>query len=122
MRNEKWIYINDKEYKMNNIRFSHNWNNKLSQTIFTTIRKYDYKKWNYYKCQEGSKYNVLLNGELHGKAILISVESIEMKDAPVGLLCSDTGMIPKDATKLFKKFNIDMYSTILILTFKRIAE
>lgn len=105
---------------MNNIYFSRNWNRKLNQTIFTTIRKYDYKKWNYYKGQEDTKFNVFLNGRLHCEATLVNVEYQLLNDLPKGLLCSDTGMMPKDAYKLFKQFGIDKQVNAIVLTFKRI--
>lgn len=105
--------------KMKNIRFSHNWNNKLDQTIFTTIRKYDFKKWNYYKAQENKEFEVWLNGRSHCKATLINADFDLLEKLPVGLICSDTGMEPEEAKKLFKKFGIDKHYNVIVLTFKR---
>jgi len=103
---------------MNNIRFSHNWNLKLNQQIFTTIRKYDYKKWNYYKGQEDTEFNVLLNGKLHCKATLINAEYLNFNSIPKGLICTDTGMNFKEARKLFRTFGITEQSSVIVLTLK----
>ncbi len=106
---------------MNLIKFSHNWNQKLDQKIFTTIRKYDYKKWKYYRSLKDKQFRVVLNGKTYGEAILISVQSMSFKEMPEGLLCSDTGAEVKEAYKIFKKFGLDEYECTIILTFKKVS-
>jgi len=106
---------------MNIIRFSHNWNHKLNKSIFTTIRKYDYKKWNYYKAQEGSPFKVMLNDTDVGDAKLLDAEYTVLKQLPIGLICTDTGMNQEESFSLFKKFGIDKQDQVIILTFRRTA-
>ncbi len=104
---------------MNLIHFCHNWNQKLDQKIFTTIRKYDYKKWKYYRSAEGNPFRVVLNGKTYGDVTLISVQSVQLKEMPKGLLCSDTGADIKEAFKIFRRFGIDKDDFVIILTFKK---
>lgn len=104
---------------MNIIKFSKNWNNKLNQTIFTTIRKYNYKKWVYYKSLEDAKFKVFLEGQVARMATLINVEYLSLNEVPKGLICADTGCEFKEALKIFRKFGIDKHETVIILTFKK---
>ena len=104
---------------MNTIHFSHSWNRKLDQDIFTTIRKYDYGKWNYYKSAEGNKFGVFLNKVKIGEARLLQAEYEKLMSLPNALLCFDTGMELQDAYKLFRKFGIDKQDMVIVLTFKK---
>ncbi|MHA1437908.1 MAG: hypothetical protein ACTSPD_10055 [Promethearchaeota archaeon] len=105
---------------MNIIKFSHNWNKKLSQEIFTTIRKYDNKKWNYYKSQENNNFHVMLNNDHINNAKLLSVEYLIFNELPKALICSDTGLSYKEALGVFRKFGITIHDRVLVLTFKSI--
>lgn len=104
---------------MNKISFSHNWNNKLDQKIFTTIRKYNLNKWNYYKGQEGKDFTVLLKNNVHCIVTLINVETDKLGMLPKGLICSDTGNIVDKAMDIFKRFGIAKQEEVIVLTFVR---
>ena len=105
--------------KMNNIKFSHNWNQKLNQKIFTTIRSFDTKKWNYYKGQENEDFTVLLKGVKHSIVTLISVETEKLGMLPKGLICADTGNKFEDAMAIFKRFGLGKQQEAIVLTFVR---
>lgn len=107
---------------MNIIKFSKDWNSKLQKSIFTTIRAYDYKKWNYYKSQEDNEFRVLLNNKDIGKVILINAEYINFNQLSTGLICADTGLRKKEALKVFEKFGIDKNSSVIVLTFERVSD
>jgi len=103
---------------MNNIKFSHNWNNKLNQPIFTTIRKSNFKKYQYYYSKINKLFNILLNNKKIGEAILLAVEELEYEKIPKALLMVDTGIDNIEKVKrVFEKFKTWDFSKILILTF-----
>ena len=81
---------------MNVIKFSHNWNNKLDNDVFTTIRNFNQGKWEYYKDAMGSEFNVALNGVFHSKADLIEVQKYNYYDIDRHILVLDTGMTDPD--------------------------
>jgi hypothetical protein len=89
---------------MKKIKFSHNWNNKLSAKIFTTIRKATQNKVDYYKGCVGEDFQVLLNNKKICEARLINVGITMFKKIPPILLMLDTGT--KDYKKIFKRFGI----------------
>lgn len=104
---------------MNNIKFSHNWNNKLNHYIFTTIRKYTEDKFSYYCHQLGHNFNVILDSKTICNAELIAIETLEFINAPRGLLHVDTGLVDSNAIyTLFRQFGINESTTIIVLTFK----
>ena len=119
---------------MNKIKFSHNWNMKLNNNIFTTIRKSTKEKEEYYDNQIGNEFEVVLVRDINdirpdrtmGTAILIDVEEVRFSEIPLGLLYLDTGLTGFDdinkeyeVKKLFRKFGIEAMTKVLILTFKR---
>lgn len=100
------------------IRFSHNWNNKLEQSIFTTIRKFGVRKASYYSKLVGEEFDVELQKVKFGKAKLIDMQVIEFGNVPRGLLYTDTGMKTKpDVMNLFAKFKVFPSDNVIILTF-----
>lgn len=105
---------------MNKIHFCHNWNDKLNQNIFTTIRKFSQSKKDYYYDKLAEIFEVLLNNKLITQARLIEVESWEFSSLPLGLLHSDTGIVNNiEIDNIFKKFGINKNDLVLILTFKK---
>ncbi len=106
---------------VNTIKFSHNWNNKLENSIFTTIRSQSSDKEEYYKGLIGDEFEVLLNGKLYCKAVLQCVEGALLGEFTNGLLMSDTGMPIIDAMELFAKFGLSPSDPALLLTFERSA-
>jgi hypothetical protein len=105
---------------MNKIKFSHNWNDKLNHSIFTTIRKCTEEKYIYYSDLLGTNFEILLNNIKIGEANLIDIDLYDFKTIPNGLLHTDTGIINNyEIGNLFKKFGITQTDRVLILTFKK---
>ena len=102
------------------IKFSHNWNNKLNNPIFNTIRKSTPEKLKYYKDSVGYGFDVLLKGKKYCYAELQEAEEFLFDDVPNGLIMMDTGMDLTDAQQLFSDFGITYGDKIIILTFQRI--
>ncbi len=105
---------------MNTIKFSHNWNGKLNQKVFTTIRNHTSDKYKYYNNSIGGAFNVFLAGSGDIKqSILLKAEMVLYYDIPFGLIAIDTGITDEDkAFELFKKFGLkDATSWVIILTF-----
>ncbi len=60
---------------MNQIKFSHNWNNKLSLQYFTTIRKSDVQTEKYYISKVDEDFDIILDGISYSTCTLIAVDS-----------------------------------------------
>lgn len=97
----------------NVIKFSHNWNNKLDNVIFTTIRKKDV--YSYYSQRLDEPFMVMLKGVHVGDAVLIECRVDDFVSIPKELLMVDTGT--SDYHQIFKRFGV--VDTCVILTFKR---
>jgi hypothetical protein len=104
---------------INNIKFSHNWNNKLNNNIFTTIRNYSDSKYNYYVLNLNKDFDILLNGEKFNNSKLIDITQIKYSDIPIELLRLDIGISdPSEISQLFISFGMKSFdSKMLILTF-----
>ena len=114
---------------MNKIKFSHNWNLKLNNNIFTTIRKSNPEKSQYYYEAMSCDFEVILSrgnkdirpDKSFGIARLIEVEKRKFKDIPLSLLHLDTGILNiYEIEDLFKKFGIQREDEVLIFTFMRL--
>ena len=85
------------------IKFSHNWNGKLDNDIFTTIRRYTPEKYRYYMNSVGDPFDVVLKRLFHSNAILEGLFVAEkFSDIHSVILMLDTGMT--DMTKIHKLF------------------
>ncbi len=105
---------------MNTIKFSHNWNGKLNQKVFTTIRNHTVEKYYYYLNATGSMFNVWLKGSGNINTVeLIDVSAFVYNDIPFPLIATDTGIkTALEATILFKKFGMkSMQAKMIVLTF-----
>ena len=98
------------EVKENVIKFSHNWNSKLSGDFFTTIRKAE--KYSYYQLRIGETFKVVLNGEHIFDAILHDATLKKIEDITPELMVLDTGTM--DYKKLFEKFHVKDTCTLLL--------
>ncbi len=109
---------------MNQIKFCHNWNNKLNNDVFTTIRKYSNEKWNFYHKLFDQDFEILLNGNKVGVAILQVMDSIKFQDISHTILRLDTGEIVYSKIEdIFKKFRLKKFDDkMIILTFQRKKE
>lgn len=108
---------------MNTIRFSHDWNGKLSSgRIFTTIRKYESKKNGYYGERIDKIFNVVLKGKTIGEAKLKEVWGSKFSEINPPLLMLDTGYTDrKDIDKLFKNFKVNSEDRVVVLVFEKIS-
>lgn len=105
---------------MKTIKFSHNWNNKLNNDIFTTIRKSTPGKKDYYLDSICDTFEVSLNGKIRGEVCLIMVEEMKFKDIPITIFRLDTGLDDSRTEELFFKFGMKSPDDkFLILTFCR---
>ena len=106
--------------KNKQIKFSHNWNNKLDNSIFTTIRSSNPDKLKYYKDLVGYGFDVLLKGKKYCYAELQEAEEFLFDEIPDGLIMMDTGMELEDAQQLFGNFGVTYGDKVIILTFQGI--
>jgi hypothetical protein len=102
--------------KVNIIKFSHNWNSKLSGDFFTTIRNAD--KYSYYQLREGEIFDVVLDGKHFCQALLKDVSLKRFEDMTPELLVLDTGTT--DYKELFEKFHVKDICTLLL--FQRVKK
>jgi len=102
---------------MVNIKFSHNWGNKLDNPSFTTIRKQDPEKEAYYNSCIGKEFTVLLQGKEYGKAVLKGMEVLKFNEISEILVEEDTGT--KEYAPIFEKFGIGPDTMVLLLYFQK---
>lgn len=104
---------------MNTIQFSHNWNNKLDNNIFTTIRKWTPEKEDFYDRKIGHIFEVQLKNKRYGDAELIHAEKIDYQDLEYYLKILDTGLSEKkEQDGIFQNFGIDTSKDkVIVLTF-----
>lgn len=100
---------------MTQIKFLHNWNNKLNCTIFSTIRK----SKDYWVNQQNKPIEIILNDVSMGDAILYKIITVKFKDIRPATIEIDTGMEFSKAIKLFKNFGIVSDTHVDILYFTR---
>lgn len=103
---------------MTKINFDKNWNNKLDNDVFTTIRKWDPQKEEYYKKAIGASVDIELKGQKKGKAILFDVHVMLLRVIPLEILQLDTGLHKEvDIYRLFAQFGCYKYDKCMFLTF-----
>lgn len=85
------------------IEFSYNWNNKLNNTYFTSIRQENLTKYII-----GKEFNVILNEEFLKKAILVDIKKFQIKDLTNYMACLDTGYSKEESLNIFSRmYKID---------------
>lgn len=105
---------------MNTLRFSSNWNNKLRNFTFSTIRKHTNEKHQYYASQLDKTFDVKLKDTHIINAKLVHIARMQYKDIPYELKAMDTGLLEMDEIdELFKKFGITRDTKVLLMLFKR---
>ena|SRR3990167_5890676 len=100
---------------MNKIKFTKDWNNKLQCRVFTTIRKFDLKKYIYYQNKINEVFDVEVAGIVRFQARLCSVKWENLNEVEPFLLFLDTG--EDDPFKIFKKFGVQEKDKVIILLF-----
>lgn len=82
------------------IKFSNNWNRKLDNNIFTTIRKIEHYVLN------GDRVAIVLNDKLYKWAIVTAMIECEFRELGVVLLMCDTGYEIEETLNIFKNMGI----------------
>ncbi len=105
------------------IKFSKNWNGKLDNHHFTTIRLYDERKLKYYLSNVDAMFDVFLEGKRYGQAKLTIVSLYQFGAIPQILLAIDTGKVNyTENIDIFKKFGMyDKNTEMIILLFEKIC-
>ena len=103
------------------VGFSHNWNDKLYLTIFSTFRKYNEPNLKFYSNHLGDVFDVFLKKQKICEAVLIGMKSSPLNDVPVEFLWLDTGYNDEETVfALFESFGIGREDKVLLLFFKRV--
>lgn len=100
---------------MNKISFIKDWNHKLQCRVFTTIRKFDLKKYTWYQSKINEVFNVEVAGIVRFQVRLCSVKFGQLDKIEPYLLFLDTGA--DEPFKVFKKFGIEEKDKVIILLF-----
>ena len=100
------------------IQFAENWNGKLDKKVFTTIRRSDEKKKDYYVSHLEDEFEVKLKGKYFGKATLFGVWYGKFEEIPKEILIEDTGLSLEKSIILFNRFKC-ISSNVVILTFQK---
>lgn len=98
------------------IKFSKNWNNKLNNNIFTTIRGANF--W----VNDGDYCVIVLENKLLGYAKCIDKYQIKAVNVSPTILLTDVGLPLDHCKQIFKNFGIDLMDKELfvdVLTLKR---
>ncbi len=97
------------------IKFMHNWNDKLDNPLFTTIRNYNENKLVYYSESVGKVFSVLLKDKEYCRAELIDAWFYKIYDLPAPFIALDTGITDyPEAIKLFRKFGVREGTIVLL--------
>jgi hypothetical protein len=91
------------------IKFSFNWNNKLTNKAFTTIRIHNPAKY-----KINTEYAIELKGEAKGTAILKDITILKGCNLNEFICYLDTGYSKAETTKILKRMykGIDVDSTL----------
>jgi len=82
---------------MDCIKFSYNWNNKLTNKAFTTIRLH-----NPHKYQHGKQFKIECGGQLMGVSVLQDVRTFTIDKLNSFITYLDTGYNVAETIKLLK--------------------
>lgn len=82
---------------METIKFSFNWNNKLTNKAFTTIRLHNPNKY-----RRGERYKVECNGQTKGTAILKDIRTFTVANLNDFITYLDTGYNVAETIKLLQ--------------------
>ena len=89
------------------IRFSYNWNGKLNNKAFTTLRIHNPGKYTI-----GKTYNIELNGEFKGQAVLREKRVLQVKQLNDFICYLDTGYNQFETLNILRR----MYKAIDLQT------
>ena len=83
---------------MEKIEFTHNWNNKLDNDAFTTIRPH-----NSHRYQINSFYDIFYRDKLKGKACIVDIRRISVKQINNFIGYLDTGYSAFQTQQIIRK-------------------
>jgi hypothetical protein len=83
---------------METIRFSYNWNNKLTNKAFTTIRLHNPNKY-----RRGGRYMIECNGQTRGMAVLQDIRTFTLASLNDFITYLDTGYNVPETVQLLKR-------------------
>ncbi|MDD3906498.1 MAG: hypothetical protein PHS46_08280 [Candidatus Omnitrophica bacterium] len=110
---------------MKAIRFTKNWNGKLANRVFTTIRKSKSLEEDYYGSKIGTVFNVVHNDTVLFNARLVSALLYQYARIPDELKAVDTGRTDKkDWYAIFESFygKFDDTDLFYVLVFEKVAK
>jgi len=81
-----------------NLSFTTNWNGKLNCSCFTTLRLHNHEKY-----FAGAVMNIILNGQLKGKAVIIQVNYFTIEKINEFVARIDTGYSATECQKMIKE-------------------
>jgi len=104
------------------IKFSNNWNNKLDNFCFTSVRKIKSPNFSYYQGSISKTFDVFLEGKLYTQAKLVSVSTYKFSNIPQLLLAIDTGKVNfTENVDIFRKFGlVDRDDMMMVLFFAKV--
>lgn len=100
---------------INNIKFMRNWNKKLDNKLFITIRKHS----DYHSTKIGEEFYVILNNIQYSKAKLLNVTPKKFCDIDKLILILDTGSI--EYSDIFKRLEVKETDMVDILLFEKMS-
>ena len=87
---------------METIRFSCNWNNKLTNRAFTTLRMHNPEKY-----QRGTRYRIECKGQMYGVAVLHDMRTFKIAALNDFVTYLDTGYNTVETVKLLQTMYIN---------------
>jgi hypothetical protein len=104
---------------MENLPFTHNWNNTLDCDAYTTIRIFNPKKH-----FPGQNFNVTLNGRMIHQAVVLQVKQIRIVDVNEFIARLDTGYSAAECQTILRKMygekaDLNTYGFMLLKKIKQ---
>jgi hypothetical protein len=91
------------------VKFSFNWNNKLNNHAFTTLRLHNPGKY-----LPGQRYQIELKGQPTGTAVLFEKRTVKMQDLNNFVCYLDTGYNRTETIGIFKRMYKGIELTALL--------
>ncbi len=88
---------------METLNFSYNWNNKLSNSAFTTLRRNNPSRH-----EVGKAFQIILNGQVLGTAVIRRVHTLQAKHINDFVSYLDTGYSPQQTLGVLARMYPDM--------------
>lgn len=86
---------------MKTLNFAKNWNRKLDNDVFTSIRRFNNP------ISPGQRVNITLDNKRYCCAIVQEAIVCEFRDIPLLTIITDVGANPEQSYKILKEFGFD---------------